>query len=83
MPSGVSVGIHGSIDELLAAVEGYLADGYVRIKLKIEPGWDLEPVAAVRRADRAGRPAAGRRQHRVPRATTSTTSAGSTSSTSC
>ena len=49
VPSGVSVGIHGSISELLAAVEGYLADGYVRIKLKIEPGWDLEPVAAVRR----------------------------------
>jgi o-succinylbenzoate synthase len=49
VPSGVSVGIHGSIGELLAAVEGYLADGYVRIKLKIEPGWDLEPVAAVRR----------------------------------
>jgi o-succinylbenzoate synthase len=49
VPSGVSVGIHGSVDELLAAVEGYLADGYVRIKLKIEPGWDLEPVAAVRR----------------------------------
>ena len=33
---------------LLAAVAGYLDDGYVRIKLKIEPGWDLEPVAAVR-----------------------------------
>jgi O-succinylbenzoate synthase len=49
VPSGVSVGIHGSIDELLDAVGGYLADGYVRIKLKIEPGWDLEPVAAVRR----------------------------------
>ncbi len=49
VPSGVSVGIHDSIDALLAAVEGYLADGYVRIKLKIEPDWDLEPVAAVRR----------------------------------
>jgi O-succinylbenzoate synthase len=49
VPSGVSVGIHGSISELLAAVEGYVTDGYVRIKLKIEPGWDLEPVAAVRR----------------------------------
>ena len=48
VPSGVSVGIHDSIGELLAAVEGYLDDGYVRIKLKIEPGWDLEPVAAVR-----------------------------------
>ena len=49
IPSGVSVGIHATIDELLAAVAGYLDDGYVRIKLKIEPGWDLEPVAAVRR----------------------------------
>ena len=49
VPSGVSVGIHDSIGALLAAVEGYLADGYVRIKLKIEPGWDLEPVAEVRR----------------------------------
>jgi o-succinylbenzoate synthase len=49
VPSGVSVGIHDSIDALLTAVEGYRADGYVRIKLKIEPGWDLEPVAAVRR----------------------------------
>jgi o-succinylbenzoate synthase len=49
VPSGVSVGIHGTVDELLTAVEGYLADGYVRIKLKIEPGCDLEPVGAVRR----------------------------------
>jgi O-succinylbenzoate synthase len=45
---GVAVGIHGSIEELLAAVEGYLAAGYRRIKLKIEPGWDLEPVRTVR-----------------------------------
>jgi O-succinylbenzoate synthase len=49
VPSGVSVGIHSTIDDLLAAVAGYLDDGYVRIKLKIEPGWDLEPVAQVRR----------------------------------
>ena len=46
--SGVSVGIMGSIPELLDAVAGYLDAGYVRIKLKIEPGWDLEPVRAVR-----------------------------------
>ena len=49
IPSGVSVGIHDTVDELLAAVAGYVDDGYVRIKLKIEPGHDLEPVAAVRR----------------------------------
>lgn len=45
---GVSVGIMGSIPELLDAVSGYLAQGYRRVKLKIEPGWDVEPVRAVR-----------------------------------
>jgi len=48
IPSGVSVGIHDSIDELLAAVQGYVDEGYVRIKLKIEPGSDIDQVAAVR-----------------------------------
>lgn len=48
VPAGVSVGIMDSIDELLDAVAGYLAEGYLRIKLKIEPGWDLVPVRAVR-----------------------------------
>jgi O-succinylbenzoate synthase len=42
------VGIHDSVPALLDAVAGYLAEGYVRIKLKIEPGWDVEPVRAVR-----------------------------------
>ena len=31
-------------------MEGYLADGYVRIKLKIEPGLDVERVGAIRAA---------------------------------
>ena len=44
----MSVGIHDSTDELLAAVQGYVDDGYVRIKLKIEPGSDIDQVAAVR-----------------------------------
>ena len=48
VPAGVSVGIMDSIPELLDAVGGYLAEGYLRIKLKIEPGWDVEPVRAVR-----------------------------------
>ena len=48
VPCGVSVGIMDSIPELLDAVGGYLDEGYVRIKLKIEPGWDVEPVRAVR-----------------------------------
>jgi o-succinylbenzoate synthase len=48
VPSGVSIGIVDSIDALVATVGGYLDAGYVRIKLKIEPGWDIEPVRAVR-----------------------------------
>ncbi|WP_432979563.1 o-succinylbenzoate synthase [Dactylosporangium sp. CA-233914] len=48
VPCGVSVGIMDSIPALLDAVGGYLAEGYLRIKLKIEPGWDVEPVRAVR-----------------------------------
>lgn len=45
---GVSVGIHRSIPELLETVGRYVADGYMRVKLKIKPGWDVEPVRAVR-----------------------------------
>ena len=45
---GVSVGIHASIPELLETVGGYVEQGYRRIKLKIKPGWDVEPVRAVR-----------------------------------
>jgi len=45
---GVSVGIHRTIPELLQTVGDYLDLGYRRIKLKIKPGWDLEPVRAVR-----------------------------------
>lgn len=48
VPAGVSVGITDSVPELLDAVERYLDAGYLRIKLKIEPGWDIEPVRAVR-----------------------------------
>ena len=48
VPVGVSVGIPGSLAELIGQVEGYLDQGYRRIKLKIEPGWDIEPVRAVR-----------------------------------
>jgi O-succinylbenzoate synthase len=48
VPCGVSVGIMDSVPRLLDAVAGYLDEGYVRIKLKIEPGWDLAPVRAVR-----------------------------------
>ncbi|MGA4843810.1 o-succinylbenzoate synthase [Streptomyces sp. G45] len=48
VPCGVSVGIMDSVPRLLDAVAGYLDEGYVRVKLKIEPGWDIAPVRAVR-----------------------------------
>ncbi|MEP6973278.1 MAG: o-succinylbenzoate synthase [Actinomycetota bacterium] len=47
---GVSIGITGTTDQLLEQVAGYLAEGYRRIKLKIEPGLDVERVGAVRAA---------------------------------
>jgi len=45
---GVSVGIYEDPAELVEAVDGYLSEGYRRIKLKIEPGHDLDAVSAVR-----------------------------------
>jgi O-succinylbenzoate synthase len=47
---GVSVGIAPSTDVLLEQVGGYLAEGYRRIKLKIEPKTDVDRVRAVREA---------------------------------
>jgi O-succinylbenzoate synthase len=48
VPSGVAIGIYQTTDELLDRVERYLSEGYRRVKIKIQPGWDEEPVAAVR-----------------------------------
>jgi o-succinylbenzoate synthase len=50
VPCGVSIGITPTTEALLGQVDGYLAEGYRRIKLKIEPGTDLERVRAVRAA---------------------------------
>ena len=48
IPSGVAIGIFDRVDELLDRVARYVAAGYQRVKIKIQPGWDIEPVAAVR-----------------------------------
>ena len=47
---GVAVGLAPSLAALVDEVAGYLELGYRRIKLKVHPGADLEPVAAVRAA---------------------------------
>ena len=48
VPSGVSIGIKESLEELVAVVKKEIAAGYQRIKLKIKPGKDLEQVSRVR-----------------------------------
>jgi o-succinylbenzoate synthase len=45
---GVSIGIKASPEELIATVERELAAGYQRIKIKIKPGNDIEPVERLR-----------------------------------
>ncbi len=47
---GVSLGISPTTDETVENVRKHVAQGYRRIKLKIEPGRDLDRVAAVREA---------------------------------
>jgi len=46
--SGVSIGIKASLEELTRAVQVELEAGYQRIKIKIKPGYDLEPVRRLR-----------------------------------
>jgi len=48
VPSGVAIGIFDTIEELIDRVRRYVREGYQRVKIKIQPGWDIEPVAAVR-----------------------------------
>jgi O-succinylbenzoate synthase len=50
VPCGVSVGIAPTVEDMLAEIDGYLSKGYRRVKLKIEPGRDVDVVRAVREA---------------------------------
>jgi O-succinylbenzoate synthase len=45
---GVSIGIQGSVEQLLEKIESNVAGGYKRIKIKIMPGWDVDVVGKVR-----------------------------------
>ena len=45
---GVSIGIKETLDGLVLAVERELDAGYQRIKIKIKPGKDIEPVERLR-----------------------------------
>src|SRR5262249_47386303 len=52
IPSGVSIGIQDSIDQLFDTIAREEAAGYQRIKIKVKPGWDVDVAAAV--GDRFG-----------------------------
>lgn len=48
VPVGVSIGVQDSVPALIHRIEGFLADGYGRVKIKIRPGWDVQVVRQVR-----------------------------------
>lgn len=50
VPVGISLGIQDSVEQTVALSQDSVEQGYGRVKLKIEPGWDIAPVKAVREA---------------------------------
>ena len=44
------VGLHDDVDDVVAEVAEARARGAAAVKLKVQPGWDLEPVGALRAA---------------------------------
>lgn len=48
IPSGVSVGIQDTVEQLIERIRAFLEEGYPRIKIKIKPGWDTAVCEAVR-----------------------------------
>lgn len=45
---GISIGIQESVEELLKVVDGFVKEGYKRIKVKIKPGWDIDVIRTLR-----------------------------------
>jgi o-succinylbenzoate synthase len=45
---GISIGIQDTVDDLLGLIEKYLVEGYKRIKVKIQPGWDIDVIKQIR-----------------------------------
>ncbi|MDF2682343.1 MAG: menC [Brevibacillus sp.] len=46
---GVSVGIEKSVEEVVHKVEGFVAEGYKKIKVKIKPGFDIALIEGLRK----------------------------------
>jgi O-succinylbenzoate synthase len=50
VPTGIALGIAPSTDALVARAGRWHDDGHRAFKLKVQPGWDVEPVRAMREA---------------------------------
>jgi O-succinylbenzoate synthase len=48
IPCGVSIGIQDSVKQLLEKIQTELAAGYLRIKIKVKPGWDVNVLEKIR-----------------------------------
>lgn len=50
VPVGASIGIQPSVQQTVEVAQRHAEQGYKRLKFKIKPGWDVEPLRAVRLA---------------------------------
>ncbi|BCL17531.1 o-succinylbenzoate synthase [Micromonospora sagamiensis] len=50
VPVGATAGIEPTIDELLANIGRIRDSGFQRVRIKIRPGWDVEPLRAIQAA---------------------------------
>jgi O-succinylbenzoate synthase len=48
VPTGIAVGRTRTVDDLVDVVLRWHGEGHRAFKLKIQPGWDIEPLRAVR-----------------------------------
>jgi O-succinylbenzoate synthase len=46
--AGVSLPMYPQVDDVVKAVQSALEEGYLRVKFRIKPGFDVEPVRAAR-----------------------------------
>ena len=46
--TGLAVGITRGIPTLIATIERYMSEGYRRVKITIQPGWDVGPLGEIR-----------------------------------
>ncbi|WP_141430679.1 o-succinylbenzoate synthase [Bacillus sp. 03113] len=45
---GISIGVQKSVKDLIHLIEGYVEEGYKRMKVKIKPGWDINVLKELR-----------------------------------